>query len=89
MVQTEIMTENVGVVHVGERRVIFPIFGFRHAEPRHMEREVREVADILQRRKAAQHVTERLREIRDDIEEKQRARERMEAAGYNLSEVPL
>jgi hypothetical protein len=86
---TEITGENTGVVHVDGRHVIFPIFGFRHAEPRVMEQEVREVTDMLERREAAQRVTERLREVREGIEEQQRARERIKDAGYDMSEVPL
>ena len=85
-VRTEILSEGVGATHVDGQTVVWPI-----GDP--PEQHVEAVLQALEERKAREAAKEAFmkqsRELRRDLAEKSQARDRLEEAGYDPSEVPL
>lgn len=80
---TEIASEDVAVIHIRGYHVLVPIdddVSMGH---------VREVKETIEWRKAHERCMEDFRAMARDLEEKQRARERLEDAGYDPTEIPL
>jgi len=77
-VWTEILTEDIGDVHVGDRHVLVPLADDVS------EGHVRQVMDAVL---AREHAREWSRQLREDLEQQRRMRETLEAAGYDPSEV--
>jgi hypothetical protein len=75
-VWTEILTEDIADVHVGDRHVLVPLADDVS------EGHVRQVMDTVLAREHA-----RSRQLREELEQQRRMRETLEAAGYDPSEV--
>jgi hypothetical protein len=77
-VWTEILTEDVADVHVGDSHVVVPIADDVS------ERHVRQVMDAIVVREEARRFN---RELREQLAQQRRMRETLEDAGYHPSEV--
>jgi len=73
---TEILGENIGATHVDGYHVLFPIGDVT-------EDEVREAAQLLERRAAHEQVREQTRHLAEQVENQSRMNERLEEAGFD------
>jgi len=81
-VWTEIIHENIADVHVGQSDILVDIGGATGEQ-------VREVERYLEERRVWEHCRDELQELNKEVRAQECARGRLEAAGYDPSEVPL
>lgn len=79
-VWTEVITEDIAATHVGEVCVLVNIGDAT-------EYDLRDVEDYLSRRRVREEYTGRMREMRDRMAKRQRARRRLERHG--IGDAPL
>lgn len=75
-VWTEVVTEDIADVHVGDQHVLVPL-----AEDVE-ERDVRQVMDVIRARNAWEYQLREMRELNDELEKQKRVRERLKGTEY-------